>query len=86
MPRFTTAPDAAADQGPFEVTTGIGPDLFEGAQNAVRGMIDLLTARYRVSAEDAYVLCSVAGHLRISEIVDQPNFVVAFYFPVSVFY
>ena len=34
---------------------------------------------------DAYRLCSVAGDLRISEIVDQPNWVVSFYFPRQVF-
>jgi len=27
------------------------------------------------------MLCSVCGDLRISEIVDQPNWIVAFYFP-----
>jgi acetamidase/formamidase len=27
------------------------------------------------------MLCSVSGDLRISEVVDQPNWVVSFYFP-----
>jgi len=34
---------------------------------------------------EAYMLCSVCGDLRISEIVDQPNWVVSFYFPRVVF-
>jgi acetamidase/formamidase len=38
-----------------------------------------------MTALDAYMLCSVAGDLRISEIVDQPNWVVSFYFPRVVF-
>ena len=38
-----------------------------------------------ISAVDAYMLCSVCGDLRISEIVDMPNWVVSFYFPRSVF-
>ena len=38
-----------------------------------------------MSAVDAYMLCSVAGDLRISEIVDMPNWVVSFYFPRVVF-
>jgi acetamidase/formamidase len=32
-------------------------------------------------AVDAYMLCSVCGDLRISEIVDLPNWTVSFYFP-----
>jgi acetamidase/formamidase len=34
---------------------------------------------------DAYMLCSVAGDLRISEIVDMPNWIVSFYFPALQF-
>jgi acetamidase/formamidase len=48
-------------------------------------MIDLLSSRHGMTALDAYMLCSVAGDLRISEIVDQPNWVVSFYFPRVVF-
>jgi acetamidase/formamidase len=44
-------------------------------------MIDLLMAEKGISAMDAYMLCSVAGDLRISEIVDMPNWIVSFYFP-----
>jgi len=69
----------------YEVTTGIGPDLMAGARAAVSGMIDLLSRRYKMNAIDAYLLCSVAGDLRISEIVDMPNWVVSFYFPRAVF-
>jgi acetamidase/formamidase len=69
----------------YEVTTGIGPDLMEGAKAAVSGMIDLLTKRYKMNPVDAYMLCSVCGDLRISEIVDMPNWVVSFYFPRLVF-
>jgi acetamidase/formamidase len=44
-------------------------------------MIDLLTAEHGFSPVDAYMHCSVCGDLRISEIVDMPNWVVTFYFP-----
>ena len=56
-----------------------------GARNAVRGMIELLGRRHGLSAVDAYMLCSVCADLRISEIVDQPNWVVALAFPRAVF-
>ena len=87
MPRFTTAGPVTnhLDAKGYEVTTGIGPDLMEGAKAAVANMIDLLGKQYNLSAEDAYMLCSVCGDLRISEIVDMPNWVVSFYFPRIVF-
>jgi acetamidase/formamidase len=48
---------------------------------AVSGMIDLLGRRFGYSAVDAYMLCSVCADLRISSIVDVPNWVVSLYFP-----
>lgn len=65
----------------YDVTTGIGTDLMTGARSAVSGMVDLLTKRHNISPVEAYMLCSVCGDLRISEIVDMPNWVVSFYFP-----
>jgi len=83
FPRFTTPGPVTRhlDVKGYEVTTGVGPDLMEGARAAVSGMIDLLSKRHNMNAVDAYLLCSVCGDLRISEIVDMPNWVVSFYFP-----
>ncbi len=83
FPRFTTPGPVTRllDAKGYEVTTGIGPDLMTGARAAVSGMIDLLSRRYNMNPVDAYMLCSVCGDLRISEIVDMPNWVVSFYFP-----
>jgi acetamidase/formamidase len=33
----------------------------------------------------AYLLCSVAADLKISEIVDAPNWIVTAYMPLSIF-
>jgi len=87
FPRFSTPGPVTRhlDAKGYEATTGIGPDMMEGAKNAVSGMIDLLGKQHGLSPEDAYLLCSVAGDLRISEIVDMPNWVVSFYFPRVVF-
>ena len=87
FPRFTTSGPVTRhlDSKGYEVTTGIGPDVMQGAKDAVSGMIDLLSTRYKLAAVDAYMLCSVCGDLRISEIVDMPNWVVSFYFPRMVF-
>jgi acetamidase/formamidase len=83
FPRFTTSGPVTRhlDAEGYEVTTGVGPDLMEGARAAVSSMIDLLTARHGMSAVEAYMLCSVCGDLRVNEIVDMPNWVVSFYFP-----
>jgi len=83
FPRFTTPGPVSRhlDSKGYDVATGIGPDLMEGARASVRSMIDLLTRRHGMSALDAYLLCSVCGDLRISEIVDLPNWTVSFYFP-----
>lgn len=86
-PRFTTPGPVTRhlDAAGYEVTTGVGPDLMTGARDAVSRMIELLGAWRGMSAVDAYMLCSVCGDLRISEIVDQPNWIVSFYFPRVVF-
>lgn len=87
FPRFETPGPVARhlDGKGYEVTTGIGPDLMAGAREAVAGMIELLMKRQGIGAAEAYMLCSVAADLRISEIVDRPNWVVSLYFPKIVF-
>jgi acetamidase/formamidase len=86
-PRFTTPGPVTRhlDTMGYEVTTGVGPDLMTGAREAVSRMIDLLATRHGMQPVDAYMLCSVCGDLRVSEVVDLPNWVVSFYFPRVVF-
>ena len=87
MPRFTTPGPVTnhLDSKGYEVTTGIGPDLMTCAKEAVSQMVDLLCKTRGLSAVDAYMLVSTCGDLRISEIVDMPNWIVSFYFPRCVF-
>ena len=73
------------DERGYDVTTGVGPDLYTASQDALRAMIDHLSREYRLEPYDAYLLCSVAADLRISEIVDVPNWVVSLYLPRAVF-
>ena len=86
-PRYTTPGPVARhlDGKGYEVTTGIGPDLMAGARDAVMGMVDLLSAKHGLKPVEAYMLCSVCADLRISEVVDMPNWVVSLYFPRIVF-
>ena len=84
FPRFVTGGSSTNHfdrKGYNEVTTGIGPDLMTGARNAVSEMVELLSRRFGYAPIDAYMLCSVCADLRISSIVDRPNWVVSFYFP-----
>lgn len=87
FPRFTTPGPVTRhlDAKGYDATTGVGPDLMEAARAATGGMIELLSRRHGMAPVDAYMLCSVAGDLRISEIVDRPNWVVSMYFPRVVF-
>jgi acetamidase/formamidase len=48
-------------------------------------MIVWLGREKELSREDAYILCSEAGDLRISQIVDAGNWCVSFYLALSVF-
>jgi len=73
------------DKDGYFVTTGVGSDLMEGAKNAIRSMIDLLVSKINIPDSKAYMFCSVCADLRISEVVDVPNWVVSCYFPKSVF-
>ena len=83
--RTPRAPSAATDRGPHYATTAHGPDLFASAQQAVRHMIDHLVEARGLSREQAYVVCSVAVDLKISEIVDAPNWIVSAFLPEAIF-
>ncbi len=69
----------------FYHTTGIGPDLMENAKKAVRAMIDWLVRDQGLSLHEAYAICSVVGDLKISEVVDIPNWVVSMTVPRGIF-
>ncbi len=71
----------------YHVTTAAGQDLHEGAQNAVREMIDYLHEVRGLTRTEAYMLCSVAGDLKIAVPVMGPGHAsnVTFHMPLGVF-
>jgi acetamidase/formamidase len=87
VPYFRTAGaltprvDSAGHQGAM----GIAPDLMEGTRTAVAGMVDWIVAEHGLSAQDAYMLCSLAGDLKILEVVDAGMWNVGLTLPLSVF-
>jgi formamidase len=54
------------------------------ARNALLAMIDLLVER-GWTRQQAYAICSVAVDLKLSELVDVPNFVVSAFLPLDIF-
>ena len=61
-----------------------GEDLTLAARNALINMIELLQER-GWSREQAYIICSVAVDLRISNAVDLPNVTVSAFLPEDIF-
>ena len=82
----TPAPlTARVDSAPFYATTGIGGDLFAASQDAIRAMVDHIHVTYDLTPVDAYLLCSLAVDLKISEIVDAGQYIVSALLPEAVF-
>jgi acetamidase/formamidase len=81
---FTPSPLRRRVERGYFATTAHGPDLYENSRTAVRYMIEWLTANHPLSWAQAYVLCSVAADLKISEVVDAPNLLVSCYLPLDV--
>ncbi len=57
----------------------------EAARDALRRMIDWLGRERGLDPVQAYLLCSVTVDLRVSEIVDVPNFIVTAHCPLGIF-
>lgn len=64
--------------------TAFATTLDEAARKATTYMIDYLVAEHGLTPEEAYVLCSLAGDLKIAEVVDVPHVLVAMHMPKSV--
>lgn len=74
------------DAAGYHATMGIAGDLMEGARTAVRAMVEWLVDAHGLTREDAYMLCSLAGDLKILEIVDAGMWNVGFTMPLALFH
>ncbi len=68
------APDSSADAW---VVVESGTDLAGTARAATSRMVDLLASRWDFSEVHAYILCSVALKLRLSQVVNEPVYTVS---------
>lgn len=57
--------------------TAFGTSIDEAAKKAVAYMIDYLEAEHGLDRTEAYALCSLAGDLKIAEVVDMPHYLVS---------
>lgn len=80
-PEFQVPDMARRESGPAYACTGIAPDLMEAARQSIRAMIRHIQRTTALDEQAAYALCSVAVNLRISELVDAPNWVVTAFLP-----
>lgn len=69
----------------YYATTGFGTTIDEAAKKATRYMVEHISTNYEISWEEAYMLCSLIGDLKIAEVVDLPNMLVTMHIPKSVF-
>jgi acetamidase/formamidase len=52
------------------IAMGLNEDLDEAARLAVREMVDFLVTEKKLSRDDAYMLCSLAADLHVTQAVD----------------
>jgi acetamidase/formamidase len=52
------------------MTMGLDPDLDEASRIATREMVDFLVAEKRLTRDEAYMLCSLAADLHVTQTVD----------------
>jgi acetamidase/formamidase len=84
-PASERGPRAGWREGPALCTTGIDPDLHEGAKRALSAMLDRLETDRDLTRPEAYLLCSVALDLSVSQVVNAPNWTVTARLPTAIF-
>jgi acetamidase/formamidase len=68
--------DAEADEGSWIVVES-ATDAAVAARAATSRMIDLLAERWEFTEVHAYLLCSVAMNLHLSQVVNEPMFTIS---------
>jgi acetamidase/formamidase len=63
--------------GPAWLIVESSPDALTAALTATDRMVDLLTSRWGFDPIHAYLLCSVAMHLQLSQVVNEPMITVS---------
>ena len=83
-PLIESSPQRKQDNETGWIVVESDKDPTVAAQAATSRMIDLLAGRWGFSDEHAYLLCSVALHLKLSQVVNEPMFTVSATMPKHV--
>jgi formamidase len=83
QPVFVTSSVREQEFREYLAFPGIDPNLWEAGKKAIKGIISLLS-RFMTPVE-AYMLSSVAVDMKVSEVVDVPNWIVTAYLPKDIF-
>jgi len=68
----------------YYATTGFAHTIDEAAKKATLYMVQYLIEQHDLTKDEAYALCSLAGDLKIAEVVDLPNMLVTMHMPKHV--
>jgi formamidase len=96
---YRTTPDPRLAPRPYFATTGtshnwrnaannapsLSEDINMATRNALLAMVDYLESERGLTRLQAYVLCSVAVDLKITQLVDLPNVMVSAHVPTDIF-
>jgi acetamidase/formamidase len=64
---------------------GIADNMLEATKQAIRQMIIYLEQTKGLTREEAYMLCSIAVDIRVTQVVDMPNYTVGAFLPLDIF-
>ncbi|MBD3616634.1 MAG: acetamidase/formamidase family protein [Gracilimonas sp.] len=81
--RAISEPQYETDE--YYAVTAFAETIDEAAKKATRFMIDYLVEEKGMNRQDAYALCSLAGDLKIAEVVDVPHMLVSMHIPKNIF-
>lgn len=81
--RKITEPQYETDD--YYAVTAFAETIDEASRKATRFMVDYLQEEKGLSRNDAYALCSLAGDLKIAEVVDVPHMLVSMHISKDIF-
>ncbi|BCS92584.1 acetamidase/formamidase family protein [Metallosphaera javensis (ex Sakai et al. 2022)] len=83
QPLFETGAVRDGDFKEYLAYPGMDPNLWEAAKKAIKGIIGILSSH--TTPVEAYMLASAVVDLKVSQVVDVPNWIVTAYLPKDIF-
>lgn len=78
-------PGSGTVAGPRFAAVGHHPDLYEASREALRGILTYLEEHHSLTRAKACILASACVDLRISQLVNAPNWTVSAFLPLDIF-